>query len=273
MISEGLKTEIEIAIIESIKDYQEFNWEPIEKGYTNEKYLISDTNNIPIAMCKLFSENEIYKPELRFEREKHALELYGGDIAPKLIWTNNTGILVCEYLIGEELHLVDYNKLNPSLIIDLINKIHNTSRKKRNALKDDVIRYYSQIIDFVSSSKDEYPQKLIDKLKILNIRQTEILDEHSKYLAHVHGDLIPPNFIVSEDEIKILDWEFSRPELPFFDFQYFNYYAKAHNIPIQLEIPGDLEKFYHDLVDVLERLWRHGYLKKNKKIFYDIENP
>jgi len=70
LISEGLKTEIEIAIIESIKDYNEFNWEPIEKGYTNEKYLISDTNNIPIAMCKLFSENEIYKPELRFEREK-----------------------------------------------------------------------------------------------------------------------------------------------------------------------------------------------------------
>ncbi len=273
LISEELKTKIEIAIIESFKDYQEFSWQPIEKGYTNQKYLISGKKNNPLAVCKIFSKNEIYKSELRFEREKHSLELFGGDIAPQLIWSSKSGIIVYEYLVGVELHLVDYNNLNPALITELIKKVHKKTRKESKSLKDDVLKYYSSILELVSSSTDEYPKKLIDKLRKLTIRQSEILDDHSKYITHVHGDLIPPNFIINDGDVKLLDWEFSRTELPFFDFQYFNYYAKAHGIPIQLSIPGNLEKFYHDLVDILERLWRHGYLKKNKEIFYDIEKP
>jgi len=41
LIPENLKNDIEIAIIEQTKNYQQFSWQPIDKGYTNEKYLIS----------------------------------------------------------------------------------------------------------------------------------------------------------------------------------------------------------------------------------------
>jgi thiamine kinase-like enzyme len=268
-----LKTEVEIAIIESLKNYQEFSWKPIEKGYTNQKFLISGKKSTPIAVCKIYTENEIYKPELRFEREKHSLEQFGGDIAPKLLWSSKTGILVYEYVNGQELHLTDYNKLNPSLIINIIRKVHEEARKIRKPIKEDVLKYYSQIIDLVSSSEDDYPTKLVEKLKVLKNKLGYILDENSDLLTHIHGDLVPPNFIVNKKEIKLLDWEFSRAELPYFDVQYFNYYAKAHSIPIQLEVPKKLETFYDDLVDVLEKIWRHGYLKKNKQLFYDIEDP
>ena len=271
MIPENLKTDIEIAIIEQTKNYQQFSWQPIDKGYTNEKYLISGNEQEPLAVCKIFSKNEIYQSELRFEREKHALELFGGDIAPKIIWANKSGILVYEYLLGQELHLVDYNLLDPSEITNIIEKIHRKSKEKRNAIKEDVIKYYIEIAELFESSKDDYPPKLIEKLKKLTNIQVEIIDEYSEYLTHVHGDLIPPNFIVNESKIKLLDWEFSRPELTFFDFQYFNYYAEAHDIPVRLNIKAEIKNFYSNIVDVLERLWRHGYLKKNKNIFYYID--
>ena len=210
---------------------------------------------------------------MRFERELNALDLFGGDIAPELIWSHKTGILVYEYLEGIELHLTDYNKLNPALITNLIKEVHNKSRKNRNVLKDDVINYYSRLLDLFRKSSDEYPKKLTDKLDQLITIYSDMFDEYSENLTNVHGDLVPPNFIITDNKIKLIDWEFSRPELPFFDYQYFNYYAKAHSIPVQLSIPSKLETFYHDLVDVLEKLWRHGFLKKNKELIFDVEKP
>ncbi|MCE7741971.1 MAG: phosphotransferase [Candidatus Heimdallarchaeota archaeon] len=242
----------------------------MEKGYFNTNLLIKGKDSKPLAVCKYFPENEIFKSEKRFEREVNALTLFGGSISPNLIWKKKPNLIVYEYLPGEEILNVKIDDTIISKIKDTISKTHKIAIKKRNPIKEDVTSYYKDLNSIYSNSALDYPEKLLNDFMILIYKQEELLDKYKENLTFIHGDLVPPNLIVN-DKIKLIDWEFYRPELSFFDYQYFNYYAKAHSLDISLEIEPDIAEFYNDLVDVLERLWRFGYLKESKKIFYKID--
>ncbi len=270
MIQESLKKEIEIAVNQRFKNLEPFKWEPIVAGYTNEKYLLSGNNKEPLAICKIFTEDGIYQHEQRFEREVQALEVYDGSIAPKIIWKKESEVVVYEYVEGTELHLLKFDESISDKLEEVINSVHKISNTKRKVMKTDVVLFYAKLAQSYEKSVLGYPTKLINKLKDLINQQREILDEYQEKLTYVHGDLIPPNFILIDDKFVLIDWEFSRPELPFFDYQYFNYYSKAHDLPFKLKIEKEVQEFYYNLVDVLERLWRYGYEQKNKKIFYHL---
>ncbi len=221
-------------------------------------------------MCKYYPDDDIFKPENRFEREVNALELYEGSIAPILIWKKKSRIIVYEYLIGNELLKVSVDESIKHKIKHTISRTHEIARTKRKPIKEDVTKYYENLILNYSTSKVNFPEKQISDLQQLIDKQKEYLDRFSENLTYVHGDLVPPNLIVN-DQIKFIDWEFFRPELSFFDYQYFNYYAEAHGMAATLDIEEEVSEFYNQLIDVLERLWRFGYLKESKEIFYKID--
>ncbi len=270
LIQESLKKEIETAVNHRLKNQESFKWNPLVAGYTNEKYLLSGKNKDSLAVCKIFTEDGIYNHKQRFEREVQALEFYNGSIAPKIIWKKESEVVVYEYVEGTELHLIKIEESMSDKLEEVIKSIHKISNTQRKAMKTDVVLFYAKLAQSYEKSELGYPTKLINKLKDLINQQKEILDEYQEKLTYVHGDLIPPNFILSKDKFVLIDWEFSRPELPFFDYQYFNYYSKAHDLPFKLEIEEEAQEYYNNIVDVLERLWRHGYEQKNKKIFYHL---
>jgi thiamine kinase-like enzyme len=246
------------------------HWEQINEGYTNENYTIMKSNGSPLAVCKIFTDDEIYLSKERFKREISALEKYSETIAPKILFQKNSKIIVYQYVEGTGLH-----QLPPELIdVDQVKKtldiLHSFSVSRRKPTKSDVTSFYIKIAKRYQKSKLAYPHKLIDSLLKLINQQEELLDTYTEFLSYVHGDLIPPNLIYKNNKITLIDWEFSRTELIFFDYQYLNYYAKAHNLPIKIEMEDELQLFYNKLIDVLERLWRYGYLLKNKKIDYSI---
>jgi len=270
LIPDSIKSEIEVALIQHINEYQELQWVSMDKGYFNSNLLIKGKNSTPIAVCKYFPKDKIFKTENRFEREANALTLFGGLISPKLIWKKKPNLIVYEYLSGTELLNVKIDDSIRNKITSTIDKLHEIAREKRKPIKEDVTRYYKNLLSIYSNSTLEYPEKLLNDFEVLIRKQEELLDTYKENLTFVHGDLVPPNIIVNE-QMKLIDWEFFRPELSFFDYQYLNYYAKAHSIDINLEIKSDLSEFYNDLIDVLERLWRFGYLKENKEVFYEID--
>jgi len=270
LISVELAREINDHLMVEFKLSSKLHWEQINEGYTNENYTIMKSNGSPLAVCKLFTDDEIFFSKERFKREISALEKYSKTIAPKILFQKNSKIIVYQYVEGTGLH-----QLSPKLIdIDQIKKtlavLHSVSISKRKSLKSDVTSFYNNTAIRYQKSKLAYPQKLIDSLLTLAHQQEELLDTYTDRLTYVHGDLIPPNLIYNNNKITLIDWEFSRPELVFFDYQYFNYYAKSHNLSIEIEMESDLQLFYNELIDVLERLWRYGYLLKNKKIDYII---
>ena len=246
------------------------HWEQINEGYTNENYTIMKSNGSPLAVCKIFTDDEIYLSKERFKREISAMEKYSETIAPQILFQKNSKIIVYQYVEGTGLHQLSSKLIDVDQIKETLDILHSVSISKRKPLKSDVTSFYNNIATRYQKSNLSYPQKLVDSLLKLAHQQEELLDTYAESLSYVHGDLIPPNIIHKNNKITLIDWEFFRPELVFFDYQYLNYYAKAHNLSIKIEMEDNLQLFYNELVDVLERLWRYGYLIKNKKIDYSI---
>lgn len=261
-INELLQVEFELS--------SKLQWEKITEGYTNENYTIMRSNSSPIAVCKIFTEDEIYHSKERFKREVSALKKHSGSIAPKVLYQKNSKILVYNYVEGTGIHLFSPKLIDINHVKNALNILHSTSITDSKPKKSDVTSFYQTIAKRYRQSKLAYPQKLIDSLLSLSHQQEELLDAYNDHIAYVHGDLIPPNLIYQNNKIILIDWEYYRPELIFFDYQYFNYYAKAHKLSLKIELENDLQLFYNKLVDVLERLWRYGYSLKNKKIDYKI---
>ena len=257
-------------MIQKYNQYRHFVWIELNKGYINKNLLVRGEDNEPIAICKYYPDDEIFPPEIRYEREINALELFGGTLAPNIIWKKRPRILVYEYLKGKDLLETQIDVSVQNEIFDSIKKIHDIAKIKRKPHIEDVTKYYQLLIKNYTSSNITYPTTLVKNLEDLIEDQKEILDEFIENITYVHGDLVPPNLII-DNQVKFIDWEFSRPELSFYDYQYFNYYAKAHGLSISLEIDKKFQEFYDKLIDVLERLWRFGFLKKNNNLFYEID--
>lgn len=270
MINEDLVSEINELLLVEFELSSNLRWEKITEGYTNENYTIMRSNSSPIAVCKIFTEDEIYLSKERFKREVSALKKHSGSIASKIIYQKNSKILVYKYVEGTGIHLLSPKLIDINHVNNTLNILHSTSITDSKPKKSDVTAFYHTIAKRYQKSKLTYPQKLIDSLLLLSHQQEELLDAYNDHLTYVHGDLIPPNLIYKNNKIMLIDWEYYRPELVFFDYQYFNYYAKAHKLSLTIEMENDLQLFYNKLVDVLERLWRYGYSLTNKKIDYNI---
>lgn len=270
MISEQVKNEIEEALLQYFESHSEFQWVNLDKGYFNNNQVIKGNNSEPLAVCKYFPDDSIFKSEDRMEREIKALKLFGGSYSPNLIWMKKPNLIVYEYIEGIELLNIEITKPLTKKISKTLTALHDEARLYLGPSREQVIEYYRNLISIYRSSSLVYPKDLINELVLSVEKQEEILDQYKENLTFVHGDLVPPNFIINK-QIKLIDWEFFRPELEFFDYQYFNYYATAHNLKISLKVPEEIREFYNNLVDVLEKLWRFGYLKKNKEIFYSID--
>lgn len=270
MIDAELVSEINDHLMVKYRLSTKLHWKKINEGYTNENYTIMKSNGSPLAVCKIFTDDEIYLSKERFKREASALKKYSETIAPKILFQKNSKILVYNYVEGTGLHQLSPKLINIDQIKKALDFLHSASNSERKSVKSDVTSFYKNILNRYQKSKLTYPQKLIDSLLTLTYQQEELLDTYADHLTYVHGDLIPPNLIYNNNKITLIDWEFSRPELVFFDYQYLNYYAKAHNLSIEIEMEKNLQLFYNELIDVLERLWRYGYLLKNKKIDYSI---
>lgn len=265
-MNEVIQTKVNIAIMEKYRSPLELRWSRMEKGLTNLKYLIS-ANDKPIAICKIFTKTGIIAPEIRFEREKQALEIFGGSFAPKTISSDNPNVLVYEYVVGREFLKLRTSKDMTPVITETLAEIHKKSQIKKEASIEMVTEFYQNLISYYKNSDLSYPSKMVKNLQDIVKAQEEILDDNKENLTHIHGDLVPPNFIFRNEKVILIDWEFFRPELNFFDIAYFNYYAKAHKFPVELKMEDKkIEEVYNNLVDILEQLWFFAHQKKQEKL-------
>ena len=263
MITDSIRTRINVEVMKKFRCSPLFIWEELSKGFTNRKYLIMQEDRTPLAICKTYSENSVIESGLRFEREKQALELFEGILAPQIIWYTKPNILVYDYVPGTELHLLKTDKNLKEPLFSSINLIHRVTKQKRLPLKSDVIKFNNQLYSTYVSSPLSYPKNLIEDLENAITSMEDVLDQNEDSLTYIHGDLVPANIIIQDEKIFFIDWEFFRPDLSTFDFKYFDYYSSAHNLGISLsESKSSLSLFYSNLVRVLDDLWWFGFKKQ-----------
>jgi hypothetical protein len=78
------------------------------------------------------------------------------------------------------------------------------------------------------------------------------------YLSYTHGDLSTKNMILSNDGIKLIDWEFFRKRNLFFDFYNFFFHMLRKNRQINIDLNSIIEKCFVNFKNLLK-----DYLDEN----------
>ncbi len=256
------KMQITVAIIRECKGSLELDWQLMQKGYSNIKYKITRKDGTPLAVCKIYNEDNIISPITRLKNEKKAIEIFAGTYAPTFIWSNNKKILVYKYISATETTETWMTEEKQKQIVKMIKNIHQKGKQLHPKIGEIKTFYKNLIHKYKKVLYHEYPS-LIDSLQKQSTDLLDTISDYSHELTYIHGDLIPTNFLLQDNRPFLVDWEYFRPELTIFDIEYLNYYADKEQVDIHMshEYP-QLTEIYKKLIDSLNKCWWLNY-KKN----------
>lgn len=140
------------------------------------------------------------------------------DITNKTVYFNeNTGMKISHYLEGTPLSLINEENYPYQKIAELLKKIHYADIKECNAYKpfERLEEYENHIINLGFSHPSQY--KKLHKYFYLFKEYLENID-----LVFCHGDSQPSNFILNNEDLYIVDFEFVGLNDPIYDIACFS---------------------------------------------------
>lgn len=210
-------------------------------GMSNFTYVVKMNNElytvrIPGKGCEHFT-NRVQEEEILNIVSKEGF-------LPKLVYFNkDNGYKVAEYVEGKPLHEISTEEKPYELAAHLLKKLHMQELFPYDYKPLERLEYYESI----AKNKDELYLALKDKF----------LDVHNKILDKVvlkpcHGDAQPSNFVISKEQLYLVDWEFAGNNDPIYDIACFG------NVSIDEAITL-LQKYYaNPSINEYQRLyaWR-----------------
>ncbi|MHA1116146.1 MAG: phosphotransferase family protein [Candidatus Heimdallarchaeaceae archaeon] len=241
-------------------------WQKMEKGLSNTKFLIESKDNSPLAVCKIYEKDQAIPAEKRLQNEKKALELFGGKIAPELIWTDNSKILCYNYIIGTEItNLTNEERKNIEeefrKTVDFIHSYSNKNFEKTKKQFSKLQSFYFRIFDNYEKMNLSVPEYMSAKIPIIKNKLKnlyEILQSEGLKVSYIHGDLVPLNIIVNGNQVSLIDFEYFRMDISIFDDLYFNYFSDKHQLNIELPVISvnkEIQEVYEELIQLLNNYW------------------
>lgn len=258
-IEEKLKMRINIAVAQRFHcNFTELTWEKLNKGYSNDKFVIKMLDDTPLALCKIYRDRDIISYRKRIKREQLGIELLARNVAPDFIRVIPPNILIYAFIPGNDLtEKTNITEEDMNNIKQSINVIHVVSRKRKTASRYDLINFYNDLFKDYKNSEiidDELLDELVNSIKDV----AQIAIEKENEITYVHGDLVPANILFQKYAVYFIDWEYFRVDLPAFDYVYFNYYAKKHNLPT-VSLPDTITDreidVYERLIESLDKIW------------------
>jgi len=208
-------------------------------GMSNYTYVISVksklyTFRIPGKNAEKFVNRDI---------EKYHIELIENlNLNNKTVYLDTTtGYKIAEYIEGQPLHELDpLNYLKEAA--NVLQKIHNSGIKSEydyeplNRLK--TYEDYTKEYDHIHSERyNSLKQKFLSY-------KNKYMDESKLVLTH--GDSQVSNFVVTKDELKLMDWEFTGNNDPFYDIACFgntNFEHALALLPVYLKKEPTVEEY------------------------------
>lgn len=263
-LDERIKMQVNIAVAQKYRSDFNLIWKKVQKGYSNDKYIISRSDETPLAVCKIYTRRDIIHPKIRLKREQEALETFARNVAPDLIKIIRPNLLVYSFIPGVDatekkgISKEDYEQVKKNIQI-----IHTLGRRKKPSRYDMIFFYNELFTDYKNSKMIE--EGLLNDLAeaIRNVAQLAMKKEQD--ITYVHGDLVPANILFQKHATYFIDWEYFRVDLPAFDYVYLDHYSKKHNLP--LSITSDISEkeweVYENLISILDEIW-WKYRKTNE---------
>lgn len=208
-------------------------------GMSNYTYVfsISDkkyTFRIPGKKAEKFVDRDIEKDNIELVR---SLELNNDT----LFLDVESGYKIAEYIEGQplsELNPLDYLKEAS----DVLKKVHSMGKVSKNDYDPcNRLKYYE-------SHLEEYNYKHTERYLELKAKWESLKDTYlqESRLTLSHGDSQISNFLVTENGLRLMDWEFTGNNDPYYDIACFGNNDFAHAealLPVYLEREPKTEEF------------------------------
>lgn len=263
------KYDKEIKVIIDNNDYLDNNYKLINSGFTNTIY---EVGKYIVRICTDYNNEDRFKHEIdfyiKYSNNKYIPKLYSYDISKSKIQYYYE---IIEKIDGNTLYEVWY-KLDSNERLDIVKKIINILRTFHSIS----VKEY----DFNKYIKDEINSIIIDSNLSLDIfndlfDMCDIFFKENKF-GIIHNDIHFDNFIYSNDNIRLIDFERYMVGSIDYDFKRLSMYS----IMPWLWASADsdmltVESDYQDLIDMFlnnyEELNSIPFIKERLEVYSIIE--
>ena len=190
-------------------------------GMSNYTYVMTINNKtytfrIPGKKADKFVDRQVEKDNIELEK---SLELNNNTVYLNI----NTGYKIAEYIEGtplNELNPLDYLKEASTVL----HKIHESGLVSNNDYDPNSrLAFYESHLEEYNHKHD--PRYIELKAKWQSYRETYMIKEN---LTLSHGDSQISNFVVTDDGLRLMDWEFTGNNDPYYDIACFGNNDFAH---------------------------------------------
>lgn len=198
-------------------DFSEVNIEKLN-GWSNDNYLFSLDNKKLILRLPVASEEEGVNRQAEFYNNNIASE--AGLSYSYIYFNKKTGVSLREFIEGdiptnEEGHIL-INTISD--IAKTIKTLHTLSTPFLNTVNHFALIQHT--IDYIQQRSDQ-PIALYNDLLIASNQVQNCLINYPVNSVPCHHDLNPRNFLMTNNKIILLDWEYSGQGDPAWDLAYF----------------------------------------------------
>ena len=177
-------------------------------GYTNRNYRLQRPGQdwvlrLPKAATDVFIERET---EAHNQSLAHQL-----GIAPMPVWRDDAGISLTRTLAtARPLHARDFDDRLAS-IVDPVRRLHQSGFEFRgyDSLQSLLWKHYEQLSD---DQRASLSQRMQQAERVLSL-----LEDDDQALVPSHRDLVMENLLLDDEQLWLIDWEYSAMASPYWD--------------------------------------------------------
>lgn len=222
--------------------------ENVNHGVTNNSYIVYTIDNIYILRLSGKGTNEyINRQDEIINMKIIASNL---EILPPVYYSNEeTGLIISQYVKNShEFNKKDfYDQKKLSLLNETLINLHRSQVKLNNEFDIEKSMYeYQKLLQRMNCN---YPQILQDNLSILEKSFERLKSQYEKILVPCHNDPKMDNFLLTDNKIYLIDWEYSGMADEYFELA---------NFTLTNELDENEEKYFLE-----------NYIKQSKMSFID----
>ncbi|GFI18946.1 hypothetical protein IMSAGC009_04126 [Lachnospiraceae bacterium] len=202
-------------IFEAIMDEKCLEIKELKGGVTNHSYLIKSASHCYILRIPGNGTNEYINRKYEIENMKKTQKL--GFIPHIFYCDSGSGILILNYIHNNEpMCIADiHNKAKLNLMTERLVQLHQSSIKLANEFNImDSKKQYRNILD---KMKVPLPCEFLNQVPRLENMTNYLFTKYSQNLVPCHGDPKLNNFLLQDDKMWLIDWEYSGMAEKYFD--------------------------------------------------------